>query len=43
MKGVDISHYQQGLTIQQVKDSGNEFAVIKLTEGTWLTDANAVS
>ena len=41
MKGVDISHYQQGLTIQQVKDSGNEFAVIKLTEGTWLTDASA--
>lgn len=41
MKGVDISHYQNGLTIQQVKDSGREFAVIKLTEGTWLTDSSA--
>ena len=41
MKGVDISHYQNGLTIRQVKDSGNEFAIIKLTEGTWLVDAAA--
>lgn len=41
MKGVDISHYQSGLTIQQVMDSGNEFAIIKLTEGTWLVDAAA--
>ena len=41
MKGVDISHYQNGLTIRQVRDSGNEFAVIKLTEGTWLVDAAA--
>lgn len=41
MKGVDISHYQNGLTIRQVKDSGYEFAVIKLTEGTWLIDAAA--
>lgn len=41
MKGVDISHYQNGLTIRQVRDSGNEFAIIKLTEGTWLVDAAA--
>ena len=39
MKGVDISHYQNGLTIRQIRDSGNEFAIIKLTEGTWLVDA----
>ena len=41
MKGVDISHYQNGLSIRQVRDSGREFAVIKLTEGTWLTDSSA--
>lgn len=41
MKGVDISHYQKGLTIQQVKDAGNEFALIKLTEGDWLVDSCA--
>ena len=41
MKGVDISHYQKGLTIQQVKDAGNEFAIIKLTEGDWLVDSCA--
>lgn len=41
MKGVDISHYQKGLTIQQIKDAGNEFAIIKLTEGNWLKDAAA--
>jgi lysozyme len=39
MKGVDISHYQNGLTIRQIRDNGNEFAIIKLTEGTWLVDA----
>ncbi len=38
MKGVDISHYQNGLTIRQIMSSGNEFAIIKLTEGTWLVD-----
>lgn len=41
MRGVDISHYQKGLTIKQVKDAGNEFVVIKVTEGTWLVDAAA--
>ena len=41
MKGVDISHYQKGLTIRQVRDGGSEFAIIKLTEGTWLTDGSA--
>ena len=41
MKGVDISHYQKGLTIQQIKDAGNEFATIKLTEGNFLIDSAA--
>lgn len=41
MKGVDISHYQKGLTIQQIKDAGNEFVVIKLTEGNFLIDSAA--
>lgn len=41
MKGVDISHYQNGLTIRQIRDNGNEFAIIKLTEGTRLVDEAA--
>lgn len=41
MNGVDISHYQRGLTIQQIKDTGNQFAIIKLTEGTWLVDKSS--
>lgn len=41
MKGVDISHYQKGLTIQQLKDAGMEFAIIKLTEGVSIVDKAA--
>ena len=41
MQGVDISHYQAGLTIRQLRDAGKEFAVIKLTEGGWLVDRAA--
>lgn len=41
MKGVDISHYQQGLTIQQLKQSGKDFAILKITEGTNFMDACA--
>lgn len=41
MKGVDISHYQKGLTIKQIKDAGYEFAIIKVTEGSWLRDGAA--
>ena len=41
MKGVDISHYQKGLTIQQIKDAGNDFVIIKLTEGNFLIDSAA--
>ena len=42
MKGVDISHYQKGLTIRQIRDAGNEFAIIKVIEGSWLRDGAAV-
>lgn len=41
MTGVDISHYQAGLTIRQLRDAGKEFAIIKLTEGDWLVDDSA--
>ena len=41
MIGVDISHYQKGLSIKQIKDEGNEFAIIKLTEGNFLIDSAA--
>lgn len=41
MRGVDISHYQKGLTIQQIKDAGCEFAIIKLTESNCLIDGEA--
>ena len=41
MNGVDISHYQKGLAIRQIKDAGKEFAVIKLTEGVRLVDSAA--
>lgn len=41
MKGVDISHYQKGLSIKQIKDAGNDFAIIKLTEGNFLIDSAA--
>ena len=42
MKGVDISHYQKGLTIRQIKDAGCGFVIIKVTEGTELKDEAAV-
>lgn len=38
MNGVDISHYQKGLTIRQLKESGYDFAIIKLTEGVSIVD-----
>ena len=38
MKGSDISHYQKGLTIRLIKDAGNDFVIIKLTEGDFLVD-----
>lgn len=41
MKGIDISHYQQGLKIKQVMAAGNDFVIIKLTEGASVVDAAA--
>jgi len=41
MKGVDISHYQKGLAIRQLKDAGYDFAIIKLTEGVSIVDKAA--
>jgi GH25 family lysozyme M1 (1,4-beta-N-acetylmuramidase) len=41
MKGVDISHYQDGLSIRQLMDAGKDFAVIKVTEGTGYVDPSA--
>lgn len=41
MKGVDISHYQKGLTIRQLKEAGYDFAIIKLTEGVNIVDKAA--
>lgn len=41
MNGVDISQYQRGLTIQQIQDAGNGFAIIKVTEGSNLIDSSA--
>ena len=38
MNGVDISHYQKGLTIRQLKQAGYDFAIIKLTEGVSIVD-----
>ena len=41
MNGVDISHYQTGLTIRQIREAGRDFAVIKLTEGARFADSAA--
>lgn len=41
MKGVDISHYQAGLTVRQLMDAGKDFAIIKVTEGTGYVDPSA--
>lgn len=41
MKGVDISHYQSGLDMARLKESGFEFAIIKINEGSYLFDSSA--
>lgn len=41
VNGVDISNYQRGLTIQQLRETGKEFAIIKVTEGSYLKDGSA--
>jgi GH25 family lysozyme M1 (1,4-beta-N-acetylmuramidase) len=38
MRGVDISHWQKGLTILQLREEGFSFAILKVTEGTGLVD-----
>jgi lysozyme len=38
--GIDISHYQGNLNWKEVKKSGVEFAIIKLTEGITLYDGD---
>ena len=38
MRGVDISHWQKGLTIRQLREAGFAFAILKVTEGTGLVD-----
>ena len=41
MKGVDVSHYQAGLTIGMLRGAGLRFAVLKLTEGENYRDGSA--
>jgi len=41
MTGVDISHYQKGLTIWQLRDAGKDFVILKLTEGVSMVDTAA--
>ena len=41
MRGVDVSHYQAGLTVRQLMDAGLGFAVLKLTEGEACRDPSA--
>ena len=41
MRGVDLSHYQKGLSIRQLRDAGCDFAILKLTEGSGLADSAA--
>lgn len=41
MKGVDISHYQKGLTIRQIRDAGCAFVILKVTEGSGYRDGAA--
>lgn len=41
MKGIDISHYQDGLDIRDLRDAGFDFAVLKISEGDRLADDSA--
>lgn len=38
MTGVDLSNYQSGLMLRNLKDSGHTFAILKATEGTGYRD-----
>lgn len=41
MKGIDISHYQNGLDMQSIRDAGFDFAILKISEGDRLADDSA--
>lgn len=38
LSGVDISNHQEGLTIQQLKNAGVDFVIMKATEGDYYVD-----
>lgn len=40
MKGVDLSHYQEGLSLPLLKTGGYSFAILKLSEGRGISDAS---
>lgn len=40
MKGVDLSHYQEGLDLSNLKHGGYGFAILKLSEGRSIADAS---
>lgn len=39
MKGIDVSHWQENIDWSAVKNSGIDFAVVKLTEGETILDS----
>lgn len=41
MNGIDISHYQHGLDMGRLKDAALDFAILKITEGTYLIDGES--
>lgn len=40
MKGIDLSHYQEGLDLSSLKRGGYSFAILKLSEGRGIPDAS---
>ena len=40
MKGIDLSHYQEGLDLSNLKRGGYSFAILKLSEGRGIADAS---
>lgn len=38
MKGIDISHYQEGLDLSALRADGSQFAILKLSEGRGIPD-----
>lgn len=41
MRGIDVSHYQDGLNIASIQKSGFDFAILKITEGVNVYDGLA--